>query len=224
MIYQFNFSKSLFGKTWVIFLTLNFVLFSQAFSNSSDSKLWTGLEIKKKLTSKTKLILGQQIILKNQFSDFDKTFTNISFSYKIIPLFEQISSFRYIIYHDEIKFRLNLDSKIHINVLFLKNYRFRLQQEFDNDGQLEELLSRNKLTIKLPIYWKLSPYSSFESFHVFNEKEEVFNFSEYRIGLGAKYKLSKNNSLKVYYIYKGELENNEINSTDIFGIKYEKNL
>ena len=78
--------------------------------------------------------------------------------------------------------------------------------------------------------WKCGAYNfyyrfSITGFHVFNEKEAVFNFSEYRIGLGAKYKLSKNNSLKVYYIYKREeLGGNEVNSTDIFGIKYEKNL
>ena len=219
---QVNFPLFYFMKKVALFLIISNILFSKSFSNSIDNELWTGLEINKKITSKVKLILGQQIRLKDHFSEFHKTFTNLSLSYKIRPLVDLLSSYRYIIYDDKNKIRINFDSKINFNYLFLSDYRFRLQHEFDDGGQLEEILSRNKLTLELPIFGKILPYSFFESFHVF--EENLFFLNEYRIGIGIKHKLSKNHSLKTYYVYKGEIENKETESTGILGIKYEYDL
>ena len=96
-------STNNFRKKWTLLLIISIILLSKSYSNSIDNELWTGLEINKKITSKVKLILGQQIRLKNQFSEFHKTFTNLSLSYKIKPSVELLSSYRYIIYNDKKK-------------------------------------------------------------------------------------------------------------------------
>ena len=70
------------------------------------------------------------------------------------------------------------------------------------------------------VLWKRALVKIEESFFDPN----FFFLNEYRIGIGIKYKLNKNNSLKTYYVYKGEIENKKIESTGIWGFKYEYEL
>ena len=89
MLYSNNKLQSIDIQTrWFLPLYIIMLSISMIYSKSIEDELWSGIELKKKITSKIKLELGQQIRMKDHWSKFHKTFTNISLSYEGISIIE----------------------------------------------------------------------------------------------------------------------------------------
>ena len=156
--------------------------------------------------------------MKDHCSKFHKTFTNISLSYEGISIIELSGGYRYLIYEDKEKYRLNFDSKIEINTKYSPSFRIRLEQESDLDKDPEELVVRNKLSFSDPISKRSIPYVSYEIFHSLDNG--IFSYNQFRIEFGFKYEFIKNQSIKLFYTYEKNLEKKEIVNTNICGLKY----
>ena len=219
MLYSNNKLQSIDIQTrWFLPLYIIMLSISMIYSKSIEDELWSGIELKKKITSKIKLELGQQIRMKDHWSKFHKTFTNISLSYEGISIIELSGGYRYLIYEDKEKYRLNFDSKIEINTKYSPSFRIRLEQESDLDKNPEELVVRNKLSFSDPISKRSIPYVSYEIFHSLDNG--IFSYNQFRIGFGFKYEFIKNQSIKLFYTYEKNLEKKEIVNTNICGLKY----
>ena len=46
-------------------------------------------------------------------------------------------------------------------------------------------------------------------------------FDKYRLSVGIEYEIGKNQSIELFYIYKGEIKKSDIEVTNITGLKYE---
>ena len=203
---------------WFLPLYIILLSISMIYSKSIEDEFWSGIEIKKKITSKIKLDLGQQIRMKDHWSQFHKTFTNISLTYKGFSIVELSGGYRYIIYKNKEKYRLNFDSKIEINTKYSPSFRIRLEQESELNKEPEKLVIRNKFSFSEPISMRSMPYISYEIFHSLGDG--LFSYNQFRIGFGFKYEFVKNQSIKLFYTYEKNLGKKEIIDTNICGLKY----
>ena len=107
--------------------------------------------------------MGQQIRMKDHWSQFHKTFTNISLTYKRFSIVEFSGGYRYIIYEDKEKYRLNFDSKIEINTKYLPSFRIRIEQESDLNKELEKLPMDNNYKLYISSLLKDCGYRDLNS-------------------------------------------------------------
>ena len=124
MVYKTTRLQSIFNQFKLsLFFFLFLLSISVVHSKSIDDELWTGMELKKKITSKIKLEFGQQIRLKDHWSLVHKTLTDLSLSYKILPFVEFSGGYRYNVYEDKEKSRINFDIKIDFNIKYSPSLR-----------------------------------------------------------------------------------------------------
>lgn len=201
-----------------IFLSTS-LLFSTIYSETIDNQLWSGIEFQKNISNNLELEFGQYLRMKDQFTQFHKTFTDFALNYQLNSIFEFSCGYRYLIYDDKKRHRINLDLKLEIESLeYFPNLRISFQKELPD----EFLILRDKLSIDLPKISKLKPYCMYEGFYsTFSNEISLY---KNRIGIGFELDLSKINSVKFYYYYQEELDNNEIETTFIWGSKYEHNF
>lgn len=199
------------------------LLFSNLFSNSIDNELWSGIEIQKDCTPKFDIEAGQYIRFKDQFSQFHKTYTDLSLSYKLKPLLEFSGGYRFNVYEDKLISRINFDGKIDLEIKYFNpSLRFRLQREFESKKDPEGWAARNKLTFEIPLTQELTPYTSYERFYVLND--ESVSYKKFRFSIGFEFEISKFQSIKLYYIYKGDIDKTGPENTNIWGSKFEYSL
>lgn len=202
-----------------LFLLLYIFSLSLVHPKSIDDELWTGIELQKKISSTIKLKLEQQLRLKEHFSQFHKTFTDLSVSYKVSSNVRFTGKYRYIVYEDKVKSRISLGGKInHETDYFLTSYRSRIQREFENNELQEDMVFRNKFTLGYRLKKQFTPYLSYEFYHILND--ETFSYNKFRIGIGIEYEINEDKSLEIYYLYKGEFYDSEIEATNIMGLQY----
>ena len=219
MVYKTTRLQSIFNQFKLsLFFFLFLLSISVVHSKSIDDELWTGMELKKKITSKIKLELGQQIRLKDHWSLVHKTLTDLSLSYKILPFVEFSGGYRYNVYEDKEKSRINFDIKIDFNIKYSPSLRFSLEQASEINEEPEDIVVRNKLSFEYPLSKQITPYISYEIFHTI--EDESFSYNQFRLGVGIKYEFNKDQSIKLFYIYEENLEKNEIENTNIWGLKY----
>jgi len=212
--------KPPFQFKWVIILSLFIFPFSLIQSKTIDDELWTAIELKKKITSKLECEIGQQVRMREYFSEFHKTFTDLSLSYTIFSSIKVFGEYRFIVEKDEKKTRLSLGGKIDFKILnFIPSHRMKLQQDTEKGKEPDELELRNKFKIKYPLTNRFTPFASYELFNV--QEDESFIADKYRVGIGLEYDLSETHSIGLFYIFEEELNTSEIESTNIFGLKYE---
>lgn len=94
-----------------------------------------------------------------------------------------------------------------------------MQKDYINNETPEELVLRNKFSIEYDFLPFLDPYISHEFFHNFTDKK--LNFEKYRTSLGIEYDTSNLFSIKLYYTYNGEFDEDEFEIKNIIGMKYE---
>jgi len=203
---------------WTFPLFIIILSLSLIYSKSNDNELWTGIELKKKITSKLKLELGQQIRMKDNWSQFHKTLTDLSLSYKIVPNIEFSGGYRYLVYNDKEKHRFNFDSKIDLNTKYSPSLRFRLEQKTELDEEPDDIVARNKVSFEYPLSKQSTPYISYEIFHIL--VNESFLYNQFRLGFGVKYEFIKKQSIKLFYTYEKNLEKINDIDTHIWGLKY----
>ena len=125
------------------------LLLTSTRSEVNDDELWAAVEFSKEITSKLELELGQELRLKKYFSEFHKTFTDLSLSYTIFSSIKVSGEYRYIVYGDKEKSRISLSGKFDFKFLnLMPSHRLKLQQETEKGEVPDELELRNKFKIR----------------------------------------------------------------------------
>ena len=204
-----------------LFLFL-FPLVSTIFALEVDDALWTEIEIGKSIKNYS-IDISHELRYIENYNELQKSNSEISFSYKALNSTKITCYYRYSEYSDKFKSRLGVANKYNIDFSKIElDWIVKFQKDFENNKIPEELIFRNKFLLEFEYLSFLSPYLSYETFHQLISKD--IRFEKYRISSGIKYKITKDTTIKLFYIYSGKFEDNEFEITNITGLKYEITL
>ena len=183
---------------WLLFL----LLFSKSLFSADDFETRNTISYGFKLPYSLKLDCEQSLRLSGKEQSFKQTFTELTFSYKIIKDLSVIIPIRYAIFDDKIKNRISLGGLYKIGMKpFKVKFKTRFQRTHEKDKEPDELY-RNKIYAHYKLNKKLEPFFSYEMFHPANSNDHSLN--EYRFSLGTDFDLPRKRSLKLYYQFKVE--------------------
>ena len=155
-----------------------------------------------KLPYSLKLDFEQSLRLSGKEQSFKQTFTELTFSYKIINDLSVIIPIRYAIFDDKVKNRISLGGLYKIGIKpFKVKFKTRFQKTHEKNEDPDEVY-RNKLYAHYKLSKKLEPFLSYEVFHPANSNDNSLN--EYRLSFGTDFDLPRKRSLKLYYQFKIE--------------------
>ena len=99
------------------------------------------------------------------------------------------------------------------------DFEFSLRTRYQVSKEIysSDKLNRNKLAIKYKLNKQIHPYISYELFYQFND---IRAFNRDRIEMGTKYKINKNNSLKLGYIFEDKFNRKNLEHNHIYFINY----
>lgn len=183
---------------WFLF----FLLFSKSLFSADDFETRNTISYGFKLPYSLKLDCEQSLRLSGKEQSFKQTFTELTFSYKIIKDLSVIIPIRYAIFDDKVKNRITLGGVYKIGMKpFKVKFKTRFQSTHEKDKDPDELY-RNKIYAHYKLNKKLEPFFSYEIFHPANSNDHSLN--EYRFSLGTDFDLPRKRSLKLYYQFKAE--------------------
>ena len=189
---------SLIKFNWLLFL----LLFSKSLFSADDFETRNTISYGFKLPYSLKLDCEQSLRLSGKEQSFKQTFTELTFSYKIIKDLSVIIPIRYAIFDDKVKNRISLGGLYKIGMKpFKVKFKTRFQRTYEKEKEPDELY-RNKIYAHYKLNKKLEPFFSYEIFHPANSNDHSLN--EYRFSLGTDIDLPRKRSLKLYYQFKVE--------------------
>lgn len=223
------------NKSTIILSMLLIIISSYiGYSQNSDLANWTTIGLEYKLNEKFSFQLEEQVRLKENISQIDEYFTEISTEYDLTKYFSIGAGARYIRendtegkiqgYEDHFRFQVDAAFKHKIDQFSLK-YRLRYQNKNElgvstSEGDYANQHIRFKTSIGYNIKgWKLDPEFSAELFNHF-EKNEKNGFDKYRISIGTDYDLKKYGKINLYYQYEKDLNNSNPSILNVIGLKY----
>ncbi len=200
-------------------------------AQTKDAGLWLGLKLEKKVHAWATLSLSEELRLNENITELGTAFTEISWSSGWHSGFNGGIAYRFIQkrqlddsyelrhrYHLELSYRYKFNRSLSISL------RERFQNQYKDvnrmaDGITKEYALRSKLGLKYTPFKKLSFDGSCEVYYQLNNPEgnEIDNL---RYSLGTEYKLSKKQSIELYYLIDQELHVNDPWTSYIVGLGY----
>ncbi|WP_339662560.1 DUF2490 domain-containing protein [uncultured Polaribacter sp.] len=229
------------NKTSPIFIKLmllNVVLFTNLnyaqTEGDTDWASWNTIGVEYKLNKKWSFGLEEQFRLKENFSETDEFFTQLSADYELFNNFKLGAGIRYIRENDNVgkvqgyenhfRFQLDASYKHDIND-FTIGYRLRYQNKNElgvsyDEGDYVNQNVRFKTSVDYNIKnWRLDPKFSAEIFNQFQEGEEN-GFNKYRLTFGTDYKIKNIGEIGVYYRFEKELNVDVPDTKNILGLSF----
>lgn len=199
-----------------------------------DLETWTSAEFRYRPSKKWRFGLEAQLRLKENSSEIDGYFGELTGGYEIFKGFRTTLGLRLISKNDntgkqqgyENYMRLHADALYRHKVKRLGlSYRLRYQTR-DELGVTNENGDFADHTIRLKIgteynfrKWKLDPQLSGEIFHE-NDRNEDEGFDKFRVTFGTEYKFKKWGRIGLFYRYEREINKTNPASTDIIRVQY----
>lgn len=202
----------------------------QAHSQVKDAGLWLSIAAEKKLTNKITIDLSHEFRFNENISELGSSFTEAGAEYKFTKKFSAGIYYRLIKRRQLNDYYLTRHRSF-IDLTYRKKVkkvaftlRQRVQGQMDaikteDDGSYPEYNMRTKLTVKLDLEKKYTPFVAAEIFYpVFTGiKSKVDN---YRLAAGVEYELNKRHSFTLSYIINKEVNVNDPWTEYISGIAY----
>ena len=201
---------------------LFFLLLSESLFGADDFESRNTISYGFKLPYSLKLDCEQSLRLSGKEQSFKQTFTELTFSYKIIDALRVIIPIRYAMFEDKVKNRISLGGMYKIGMKPIKiRFKSRFQSTHEKDKDPDKLY-RNKIYAYYRLNKKFEPFFTFEVFHPANSNDHSLN--EYRFSLGTDFDLPRKRSLKLYYQFKVEdLNKKSPDKTHIMGLTFSLN-
>ncbi|MDP5107174.1 MAG: DUF2490 domain-containing protein [Polaribacter sp.] len=219
-------------------LVLNVILFTNLnyaqTEGDTDWASWNTIGVEYKLNKKWSFGLEEQFRLKENFSETDEFFTELSADYELFNNFKLGAGIRYIRENDNVgkvqgyenhfRFQLDASYKHDIND-FTIGYRLRYQNKNElgvsyDEGDYVNQNVRFKTSVDYNIKnWRLDPKFSAEIFNQFQEGEEN-GFNKYRLTFGTDYKIKNIGEVGVYYRFEKELNVDVPDTKNILGLSF----
>lgn len=190
------------------------------FAQQDDAGLWTSVGLKHQITRRLSVSLAEQFRFHQNMSELDQFFTDVGLDYDLLKSLKVSVNYRIIS-----KNRLTYYSTRHrsyIDLAYkvkLKPFTIGLRQRIQNEvrdinssdyGKVPEWYSRTKLSVKLDLNKKYTPYVSTEYFYIidnFKEQDHVFDKDRYEIGVD--YDFNRRSSLNLFYLIQKDILQNK---------------
>lgn len=219
-------------------ILVNIVIFTNLSNAQSQSETdwdsWNTIGIEFKLNKKWSFGLEEQFRLKENFSETDEFFTQLSADYELFNNFKLGAGFRYIRqndntgkiqgYEDHFRFQFDATYKHKIN-RFIIGYRIRYQNKNElgvssDEGDYANQNIRFKTSVEYNFKkWSFDPKFSAEIFNRFQEGQDN-GFNKYRLTLGTDYDIKNIGKVGVYYRFEKELNLDVPDTANILGLSF----
>ena len=185
-----------------------------------DDELWLKSEIELPVSKDVDFSFSQQFRFEEEISKFNASLTDFGLSYKINKSFKLSGTYRLKRVPDEIynEYHLNgyFDEKIFSELKF--NFRTRFQTRVPRGKENSyNLRLRPHLSYKLSDVF--SPYFGVEYYYRFLY-EDGDRFNKSRFFIGTDIDITKDYSLKIYYMLQREFNEKKPLSSNILGISF----
>jgi len=205
-----------------LLLLLVFTLPLLSFAQNEDLQLWGSLKFSKKVNSKLRFELRDQIRWADSLSQYKKNFIDIGFRYNLRKAHSLGLNVRIVNEFEEDKYtRMNFDFS---SVYSFKNYpislkqRLRIQQSWDSMGELDKTHLRAKWAIALKSKL-INPYISHELYWKMAATNE---FNQRRSTIGITWSMMDKLKMKLFLRSQKEFNNKNPDQLHIigFGVHY----
>jgi hypothetical protein len=215
---------------WIALLSgIFFVSIAQAQQN--DFGIWAGVSISHKFTQRLSGTVEEQIRLNQNATAIDQYFTDLSLEYSLSKKFKFAFGYRFInnfqqtYYSKRHRIYADLSYKTKFSMLqFILRTRLQEQQKdiySSETGYIPAWYSRNKITTKLDLNRKYTPYASAEMMYLIKAPNVSINYIEkWRYCFGVEYDFNRMHSLDFYYLIQRDRMINEPITLYAFSINY----
>jgi hypothetical protein len=215
-----------------IILIVELLMFSAFFlsAQTNDAQLWTDIKITHKLSGKINGYAENGLRFSENISEIGTAYSEIGLEYKLLKKLEISGGYRFFskrknedLYSN--RHRLNLDLSYKTSYyLFSIQLKTRVEMEYknilsSNSGMIPEFQWRNKAQLKYNFTKKIKPFFYLEAYLPLSNSE-YFEIEKMKYCIGGEYKINKHNSFELYYLYEGQLHQNNPNKFFVTGISY----
>lgn len=203
------------NKFLLFFLAL-LPLFSMA--QNEDLELWSSVKFSKKINSKLRFELEEQVRWADSISVYKKNYTDIGISYKAFKGHSLSANLRLVNQADNEKhFRAHMDLNSSINVKKLSivlKQRIRIQQSWDELGAYDKTYFRSKWGIEMKTDF-INPYIAHEFYWKLDQQT---NLDQQRSTVGISWNMSEDIKTKLFLRKENEINKNKPDKLSIIGI------
>lgn len=189
----------------------------------SDAKLRAGATINKKLGD-FEISLSPELRFDENISHLNKFYIEIGGKYKIIKGLSAKLNYRFDRNNDYETQNYDLNHRIDIGVSykykiqkFQIGVRTKIQSKTEQSRQSNPTFSRNKFSVRYKLNSSISPYTAYEFYYQFNDRQII---NRNRFYLGIKLKVNSNSSIKGYYLYENKFNVINPKHNHIWAINY----
>jgi hypothetical protein len=211
------------------YIILLFILgFSSiAVGQTTDTQLWTGPVLKYNINNKFRLDFEQQLRFNENISNYDFTFSELAFRYKVFKYLNLKALYRYSFIPagesvtangENDASRVSIDAstgteifKTGINV----GYRLMYQDSWDNTTMIGKHYVRTRFDISYNLCKLVDPYADWESYFRFDGKNQ---WRQHRYTFGLNWRVTKKIDIDSYFRYQKEINVNHPEMLYIWGL------
>lgn len=197
---------------------------------NKDAQVWTSVSLEAKIVKKLTANVAQEVRFNENVTEVGTIYTDLGLDYKINKHFQVSLNYRFVekrrtddyySFRQRIYIDLKYDEKLKP---FQIQFRSRIQDEYADigraaDGGIPEFYLRNKLTVKLDKWKKLTPFVSVELFSPL-ENDYKGLFDNIRSSTGIDYDLSKHHKVELFYMIQQELNVSRPETDFVLGLGY----
>ena len=190
------------------------------FGQQDDAGLWASVSVKHQVTRRLAVGISEQVRLYQNVSEVDQFFTDLGVDYDLLSSLKVSVSYRLTsknqltYYQTRHRGYIDISYKKKFKPIAL-SFRQRLQSQVQavnssDYGKIPDWYTRSKLTMKIDLDKKYSPYLATEYYYVIDnlkEKDHVFDKARYEIGID--YDFNRRSSLNLFYLIQKDLIENK---------------
>ncbi|HBF88526.1 MAG TPA: hypothetical protein DDX39_07785 [Bacteroidales bacterium] len=218
-------SKKRFYITLVLLLSI-----VSSYSQVNDAGLWTNLFIEKKITPDFSIVFSEEFRLNENITELGSISSEIGVDYKINKYISITTCYRYKnkrhlddSYDNRNRFYADFTFRKKIKPIIIR-LRTRLQSQFtdmysSSEGLIPQNYIREKLTFKLDLDKKISPWIYAESYIRLSNSEPLF-IDKIRYSAGFEYAINRMHGIELFYLYQTEYNVKKPSSDFVFGVGY----
>ncbi|MGB1206498.1 MAG: DUF2490 domain-containing protein [Chitinophagales bacterium] len=190
---------------------------------TSETELWQGISVKKKITKKWSVGLEENIRLSDSGRRFETGLLETMLQYKLLKNIKLKAAYRYsfkpVTTANRQRLSVSASGKWKVNKRWKWSHRVKYQYAFVRNRQESSKVLRYKTELTYNIRKsKWNPFFSAECFYRFSYKENLFD--AYRLAIGADYKWHKRQTFNIAYMQEKELNENLPKRYHIFYLAY----
>jgi hypothetical protein len=196
---------------FILFFILAGILPKNSAAQIDDVGLWTGATLQKQITRKLEGSFEEQLRLNHDVTTINLLLSDIGVAYSVTKKFKAGFHYRFINSNQG-----NYYSKRHrfyVDVSYKEkagSFSFTLRERIQNQltdynssetGKIPVWVLRSKLTAKIDLDKKYSPYLSGEIYYLLDDPKQRSGITRYRYELGVDYEFNRVHSINPFILY-----------------------